>query len=221
MKDFNFSSRPIDPNQPMTKEERFDLLFELGKDNRDWYYEANCEILEFVRRESRWGNYLDPAYVAGVLSLTSVKHQLTRNIRQAIAICCGQGALPGLMNSHKVGLANWLLNRKINGPKTGAFYENLTGNLEPVTLDVWMSRVLEVDQKEFSSKKKYAAYSEVIASMANKRGMEPAEAQAVLWLGMIKLETGDLSIKKKPYPLLKEYGNFLTQGRHFSTEPTR
>jgi len=125
------------------------------------------------------------------------------------------------MNSHKVGLSNWLLNRKINGPKTGAFYENLIGNLELVTLDVWMSRVLEVDQKEFASKKKYAAHSEVIASYANKQGVAPAEAQAVLWLGMIKLDSGDLSLKKKPYPLMREYENFLSQGRHFSTEPTR
>ena len=58
--------------------------------------------------------------------------------------------------------------------------KNLTGNLFPVTIDVWILRYFG-QENETLTPKRYKALSDKISRIAIKHYIFPAELQAVLW----------------------------------------
>lgn len=68
----------------------------------------------------------------------------------------------------------------LSGPKVTAFFANLMGHLDVVTLDTWAVRPWGIDQAPKGRRREaiVAAYEE----LADYLGMEPAEAQATVWV---------------------------------------
>jgi hypothetical protein len=87
---------------------------------------------------------------------------------------------------------------RISGPKVSSFAENLLGKFSEVTNDTWMARILNTDQKAMSGSSStkvpsdefgqmlvkngdYLAASLLSRKIAQELGVNPSEAQEVLW----------------------------------------
>lgn len=77
---------------------------------------------------------------------------------------------------------------KLNGNKVNSFYNNLIGNYEYVTIDIWMLRYFE-HKKAWVNLTEYKDYSNIIKELAYKEGLKPCEMQAIIWT-KIRLEHG-------------------------------
>ena len=93
--------------------------------------------------------------------------------------------------------AEGLLTRfPVGASKVNAFYENLTGNLMPATLDAGAMRAIAgkvggvgVKAKELrtsASKEIYGQVEDAFTKFANRMGVAPAKAQASIWSGSSK-----------------------------------
>jgi len=73
---------------------------------------------------------------------------------------------------------------EISGPKVSAFAENLRGNLDAVTIDSWMYRIVNRFELESASPTGNAlrACKRAVRMCATLHGIEPAEAQAAIWV---------------------------------------
>lgn len=67
----------------------------------------------------------------------------------------------------------------LGGPKVRAFYRNLTGDLNAVTVDVWAMRVLGIGHNP--TPREYPAAVDAYRAAARIIGEEPATVQAVAW----------------------------------------
>ena len=73
---------------------------------------------------------------------------------------------------------------QVTGPKVSAFYANLTGNLQRVTIDVWAARAAGVDDSAMTHLDRYRyvylerAYQAVVAEI----GFQCVEVQALCWI---------------------------------------
>ena len=71
---------------------------------------------------------------------------------------------------------------ELSGPKVNAFFHNLIGDLNYVTIDVWMVRFYGLSEKTaVNTPKKYKAIAERVKRSARRYGLYPAELQAILW----------------------------------------
>jgi hypothetical protein len=71
-------------------------------------------------------------------------------------------------------------NEPLSGNKVKSFAENLKGNYDAVTIDVWMLRFLGIN-KTSVNEKLYNKLAEIIREQAKKEGLKPAEYQAICW----------------------------------------
>lgn len=75
----------------------------------------------------------------------------------------------------------------INGPKTRAFAQNINGNENAVTIDVWMLRLIfpEMNNKDrinwLGRKGNYEKLEQSFNRAAKRVGITPAQMQAILW----------------------------------------
>lgn len=75
----------------------------------------------------------------------------------------------------------------LRGPKVRAFAANLTGDMSPVTVDVWMVRAILGDAAPADRRIGAALYREcadVIARVARAVGEPPAVVQAIVWVAV-------------------------------------
>lgn len=68
----------------------------------------------------------------------------------------------------------------LSGQKVNAFYNNIIGNYNFVTIDVWILRYFKHTKKTFNLTD-YRYYSRIIRKLAEKMNLLPCELQAVLW----------------------------------------
>ncbi len=81
--------------------------------------------------------------------------------------------VPGLLPAHYTNVMRAINNLPLSGPKVSAFADNLNGNLERVTVDVWMQRFYPgLSNDDIISRVKRGA---------KRCGMKPAEYQALIW----------------------------------------
>jgi len=70
----------------------------------------------------------------------------------------------------------------LNGPKVRAFYRNLTGDPNSVTVDVWAARVATGDASTAGPGKSYDQISSAYREAARLRGVAPSTMQATCWI---------------------------------------
>jgi len=134
-----------------------------------------------------------------LLAATSPRKQITTNWRLAMRIYHvwktgiwrgdwkddGFGnLLKGTLPAHRPNVLRALKREPLSGNKVRAFAANLKGNLDEVTLDVWMCRYF--NHEGSLTDKKYAELSARIITEARQQGLKPAELQAIIWWKMIR-----------------------------------
>ena len=148
-----------------------------------WYRDATKLIRELYGEN--WQLFID------ILAATSPRQSVKRNWRQSAALLAAYldrennqdrwgDLLQDVMYSHLPNVIRALQRRPINGPKVSRFAENLKGNLDVVTVDIWMCRAYGIDDKDLTPTL-YRRLEKRIQSDAKKANATPAGYQAVLW----------------------------------------
>lgn len=162
---------------------------EHGEDGAAWYGEARA----FARKLAREYNVTERR-AAGVIAALSPRMQwvanknAARRFLQAAAdgASCPQLGL-GLSRRRAWAIANGARPLDVlGGPKTRAFYRNLTGDLTAVTVDVWAVRAAldDVSATVNPTATTYGRYEAAYRHAAELLGREPAVVQAVTWCGI-------------------------------------
>mgnify|MGYP003322070813 CR=1 FL=1 len=105
------------------------------------------------------------------------------------------------MDNIRTSLKRFLAGQGIAGPKTGPFAENLSGNPQPVTLDVWMAHALGIKQEQFNRKATHEKATKRVKQVAEILGIEPADAQAAIWTGYRAMR----GLGGAPFSIMDEY----------------
>lgn len=109
----------------------------------------------------------------------------------------------GTLPCHRGNIKRAILGEPLSGNKVKAFAANLKGDLEQVTIDMWV-------QKYFGSEgtlttKKYNQFADIIRKTARGINYKPAEWQAVIWCLMRK------QVGKEPRSFL----TMMNQGQQY------
>jgi hypothetical protein len=76
----------------------------------------------------------------------------------------------------------------LSGPKVRAFFANIMGDREAVTVDVWSARAAEGrDWPHAPVKRRYRLLAESYRRAGERRGMCPRDAQAAVWTAYRRL----------------------------------
>jgi len=82
----------------------------------------------------------------------------------------------------------------LGGPKVNAFYRNICGDYNGVTVDVWAARVAEPYNHKFAGKADhYSVIAEAYRVVADMLDTWPAFVQAVCWVTMRKSDGNETS----------------------------
>ena len=149
---------------------------------RNWYTKDR----RFIRAtfDSDW------MLVASLLAATSPRVHVATSWQWAMDIYhqFKAGKQPDLSKyypCHKANIRRALAGQPLSGDKVSAFYENLIGNLDAVTIDTWMLRLFNwfrKDEKRHNPEGgKYRQLAKVFRTVARHNGFAPAEFQAILW----------------------------------------
>lgn len=107
----------------------------------------------------------DPDSLAGAAHAAIGRLTLTDSVRKAARILAGDDPADVL-----------------GGPKTRAFWRNLTGDPEAVTVDVWAATLFYGTYRHQISPRQYRIAADGYRAAAEARGIEPREMQATTWI---------------------------------------
>jgi len=157
------------------------------QEGRVWYDKAN-EICLGIAMET--GHDTDT--VAAVIAALSPRVKWDRNIRDAYNYCLAAaqgGEMPPSTAFGKCKAKAWKIATQqaqwqdvLKGPKVTSFVANLTGDLQPVTVDSWVIRLATGWAKDEVKEKEYRAIEAVYQDMAVRHGLKPAQLQAITWV---------------------------------------
>ena len=185
--------------QQLTAQLRNDKRIKFYTSAKDWYKESREAVLEYVK-----ANY-HPSEVASTLNrilaliaVTSPRVHVKRNLKLALEFNKDFEFLLftkekhiesyrdqwvqeyGIMPITADGLIHYYNTGEVKGPKVSAFYQNLIGNEDAVTIDVWVMRYFGFKQDSPTARQRQAI-TDAIRKMAPKYKMTPAQLQAVVW----------------------------------------
>lgn len=147
-----------------------------------WYDEART-LADTLGRTSGLGT----ERVAAVISHLSPRTTWARNVSGAIyAVTYGEQG-PGIMSAN-YGRARAALETDgpivdtFGGPKTRAFFLNIFGDDEAVTVDVWACRVADLDEALLKRAGAYDMVADCYRTAARRRGVLPTTMQATTWI---------------------------------------
>ena len=153
--------------------------------DKDWY--KNCG--DMIREE--FGR--DADLFIDLLAATSPRKYILANWRLAMRIyhvwltetnrINTHNLVKNTLPCHRRNIFRALLRKPLHGQKVKAFASNLKGDLQQVTIDVWVCRYYGIKKL---TPKKYKQLAKQIKLEANLRGLEPAEWQAIIWHKAIK-----------------------------------
>ena len=149
----------------------------------NWYKNANKLIRELY--PNNWELFAD------LLAAISPRVSVKKNWKFAIDIMDNYldrenrsdklgDSLAKLMPAQLINTIRALQRRPIKGPKVSRFAANLKGLLSDVTIDVWICRAYNIDQKKLTELQ-YKKLEKLIRKQAKVIGLKPAEYQAVIW----------------------------------------
>jgi hypothetical protein len=188
-------------------------------DPKNWY--RNCG--DAIRKE--FGS--DADLFIDILAATSPRKQVSANWRLAMRIYhiwkIGHGwaklaydteydanLMTGTLPAHRKNIIRALWRESLSGNKVRAFAANLKGDLDAVTIDVWMQRYYGCEGT--LTDKKYNELADRIRQDSVANGLEPAEYQAIIWCKAIE------AAGRKPKSFLtvpnkgQQYFEFYFQG---------
>ena len=149
---------------------------EARAEGREWYARARSWCLKLAHETG-----YDPRTVADVTAALSPRLQWSVNQRLARNFLLGRPIKGVLQNSMLRALRARVGEGVGEGPKVQAFAANLRGNLERVTVDVWVLRALGIESDRINLGE-YRRLEQAIRKAAHMRGENPADFQSVLWV---------------------------------------
>lgn len=167
-----------------------------GLSGRTWYADGSQQI-DYVSWLEGW----DREEFAGVLATTSPRCSVVRNIRMGLHFMHFRDLRVIPMRGIRTSVTNFLNGKGIDGPKTSAFYANLLGCPDSVTLDVWMAYALGIDQTDFNRVASRKKAIDRIVSVGRVMGITPAQAQACIWVGYQRR----IGYNPSPFCIASEY----------------
>ena len=155
-------------------------LLDLGSHAADWYQKATDDIIQFAKAYD-----MDTDAVAAVTAILSPRVQVSRNARLAVQYLLHQDT-DGIMEQRIKAIERYVrygfLDGYTHGHKVCAFYRNLSGDFQHVTVDTWMSKIYGVDFDTITDEQRAEIQADV-TKIADAAGITPAAAQAALWVG--------------------------------------
>lgn len=151
-----------------------------------WYPEA----ARIARRIGR-ANGLPFHRAAGIIAALSPRQQWSVNVRSAERVAAayseGAGTPPPVGMWVSLNAAWRIANGErplsvLRGPKVRAFYRNIVGQHDHVTLDTWALRALGERGVEAPKPALRRAAEECYREVAAEYGYTPAQAQAIAWV---------------------------------------
>jgi len=198
------------PAKPMASVKTLLEYAKLGIRGRTWYPNATAQI-DYVAKRAGWST----DEFCGVLATTSPRCSVLRNIRMSLHFMNFRNDRVVPMKGIRKSLNDFLDGKGIHGPKTHAFYHNLAGRNDYVTLDVWMAYALGVKQADFSLKETHRVATERVVRVGEILRISPAAAQACVWTGYRELQGRTDS----PFDVIGEYltavsNDWVVEGCH-------
>lgn len=146
---------------------------------KNWYNKCRIEIERL---------YDDDADLfCRLLAATSPRKQVTANWRLAERIYksyrAGALDLTGTLPAHRNNVMRAIAGEELSGRKVKSFAANLCGNLDVVTVDIWVMRYFGFEKL---TDKIYTFIENLIKQMAAVYHMKAAEIQAELWYQIIR-----------------------------------
>jgi hypothetical protein len=155
-------------------------------DGLAWYDRARGEA-ESMAAESG----LTVRQCAGVIAALSPRCQWASNVAAArrMVLAAAEGDSQPVTNGTLANRAKaWRIacgedpRAVLGGPKVRAFFANIMGDVEAVTIDAWCMRAAEGrDNKHAPKKRRYDLLSAAYRHAARRHGMSPRDAQAAVW----------------------------------------
>lgn len=177
----------------------------IGHAHRRWYRVARSVIGRLADHwsidhppEKSWSDSINHARVklqrdrnyrtlCDLVAITSPRTSVKRNLRVAYSIFTGSNDLGGVIRSTRAALRHYHATGEIRGPKTSRFARVLHGDDSVCVVDTWMGRALSVSDREASYVRTQRLAERVIGHVARAHQCPMAEAQAMVWAGMIRL----------------------------------
>lgn len=156
-------------------------------DGLAWYARAESEARRLGSTYE-----LTTRHAAGIIAALSPRQRWSTNIAAAERVCAAAHA--GLANPPRVGLGPnvakaWRIANGedpadvLGGPKVRAFFANITGDHDAVTVDVWASRAAYGrDDAPVPAGRTYERLAENYRRAAALLGIPPRELQAAVWV---------------------------------------
>ncbi len=157
-----------------------------------WYNTAREECKRLAKRY-----HVDYRCAAGVIAALSPRQKWHQNKKDAEKILrdavAGSSVMPKVGAFGKNALKAWRIAhgespaKVLGGPKVNAFYRNICGDYNGVTVDVWAARVAEPYNRRFVGRDKdYQLIADAYRNVAELVGSFPAFVQAVCWVTVRK-----------------------------------
>lgn len=145
---------------------------------KEWYIKAN-ELANELANESGYS----VEQCSSVISAFSPRCPWSRNVKLAREFIRGNkvGALPVSIRNAERALSMGF--DALNGLKTNNFARNIAGDLDAVTIDIWMIRAAGIEKKSVN-KTEYRQLSSEVKELAPKYNLMPAELQALIWIAI-------------------------------------
>lgn len=176
-----------------------------------WYSDATKLIKQLYGEY--WTLFVD------ILAATSPRESVKRNWEQSASILTAYinrekepkkfaDIMGRLMFTHGPNVIRALQRRPIKGPKVSRFAENLKGNLDVVTIDVWICKAYGIEQSRLTPNV-YERLEQKIIKEANAANVKPANYQALIWY-CIRRVSG-----KNPRSFVSVYNSILHETKLF------
>jgi hypothetical protein len=166
---------------------------------QEWYYRANRAAASIAE-----GSSLSADTVAGVIAALSPRCAWATNLAWASAVVdayVGGSDAPPAVHTRTMRAQAWRIAQGerpldvLNGPKVRAFYANIVGNADAVTVDTWAARVAEGNWTPHPRKsgnnyaatdapqgRRYALIADAYREAAALVGHSPRDVQAAVWV---------------------------------------
>ncbi len=149
----------------------------MNKTASNWYAESRQVIEELYGEDANM--FCDILAATSPRKQVKVNWDIAQNIYKRYKhdgyIDCQE-----VMGPHIPNVLRALYGEPLHGWKVPAFAANLKGDLNRVTIDLWVLRYFNLRQTRIR-RKEYYRLEAAIQKMARRRGMKPAEYQAVIW----------------------------------------
>lgn len=157
------------------------------REGEDWYESARMTARAIAETHG-----LSERHVAGIVAALSPRVAWSSNIAgarriaEAIARRRPEPVVAGTLSNRRKA---WAIARGaepeavLSGPKVRAFFANLLGDDDAVTVDVWAARAAEGISRE-PTPARYALIADAYRDAARLRGVSPRVMQATVWVAV-------------------------------------